>query len=151
MEVAKVLLAYLRVLIWPAVVISILVSFSSEVRDLMKRVSKIGSPVVSAEFATGQVNREGVPAGAPDVWFDIQETSLRPKECMSQAQRALANSGFQHIVVGGVTYGYTDLFVGAVWCGWREGLVLITVAGPKKQGLEAQYSQLSNAFSSTNP
>jgi len=152
MEAAKVLLEYLRVLIWPVVVISFLIGFSPEVRDLMKRVSKIGAAaVVSLEFSTGQAEREAVPEAVPDVWFDIQETSLRQNDCMSRAQSALASAGFQHIEAGPVTYGYTDLFVGAVWCGWREGLVMITVAGPKKQGLQTLYSQLAKAFSSASP
>jgi hypothetical protein len=146
-KVAKLLLEYLRALIWPAVALSFLIGFSPELRDLSKRVAKVGAGGVSAEFATGQADRGVAQAGAPDVWFEIQE---RPGDCMNRALTALRHSSFSHIIQGEVTYGYKGNFVGAVWCGGRDGSVLITVAGPQN-GLAATHSGLAKAFSDAKP
>jgi hypothetical protein len=151
MEAAKLLLEYLRVLVWPVVVVAFIIGYSVETRGLLTRVTKLASPLVSAEFATGRADRTEAPSMAPDVWFEIKETSLRHADCISRASIAVDKSGFRNIERGRITYGYTDRFVGAIWCGSPEGLVLITVAGPKDQGLESQHSKLVTAFSAAGP
>jgi len=150
MEAAKLVLEYLRVLVWPAVIVAVLTGYRSDVGQLMQRVLKVPTPLGSVDFATGQLQDKRAPSGVPDVWFEIQETSLGYKECVNRATIALDKSGFRDVRRGDVTYGYTDRFVGAVWCGGREGHRLLTVAGPN-DGLQDLHSKVVAAFSATGP
>ena len=150
MEAAKLVLEYLRVLIWPAVVAAFLIGFRSDVGELSKRVLKVPTPFGFAEFATGQLQDKRAPSGVPDVWFELKQISLEYKECINRAGIALDKSGFRDVRRGGVAYGYTDRFVGAVWCSEREGTVLLTVAGPN-EGLQDLHSKLVAAFSAPGP
>lgn len=145
MEAVKLVLEYLRVLVWPVIVAIILIAFRSEFSGLINRTSKVPTPFGSAEFATGQSQDKKAPSGVPDVWFDIRQISLEHKECINRAEIALKKNSFDNVRRGGVTYGYTDRSVGAVWCSGREGTVLLTVAGPH-DGLQDLHSKLVAAF-----
>lgn len=145
MDVAKLLLDYLKVLVWPALFAALLLSYRADVGGLIQRVSKVPTPFGSAEFATGQFQEKKAPIGVPDVWFVLQQFSLEQHECLNRAGVALGKTGFGDIRLGGVSYGYTDRYVGAIWCGGREGTVLFNVAGPQ-EGLQELHSKLVAAF-----
>ncbi|MEK6322150.1 MAG: hypothetical protein AABN33_10745 [Acidobacteriota bacterium] len=149
METAKLILDYLKVFMWPIVVMCALLVFSSDIKQLVRRIQSgtLTAAGASLTFGTGQekpANVTGKPS-PPDVWFSIGETPLSRAQCMEQAKAALTKTGFKEINSGDVTYGYSDQFVGAVWWGRRENSVLITVAGPH-EGLEAKHRELQNAF-----
>jgi hypothetical protein len=143
MEAAKLILDYLKTLIWPVVVVCALFGFSPQIRTLLsERLTGIGPSGLT--FGTGKEKFEGSPEKRPpDVWFSIVDTGSMP--CIEQAGSALKGSGFQRIVSGPVSYGYDDGFVGTIWCGARENAALITVAGPH-DGLNDKHLALQSAF-----
>ena len=155
MESAKLILEYLKTLVWPLVVICSLFIFSPELKTLLRQVKTLSSPVGSATFGTGDTKGEGVGGTPthPDVWFDLRPTSLGRPECIEKAKVALKRNRFLGGAAdpGGMVYGYTERFVGAIWCGAYENLVLITVAGPHREGLQSKHSELADAFLSATP
>ena len=150
METAKLTLDLTRVLIWPAVLVGFLIGYRDETRGLLNRISKINALGGSAEFATGPPDTKPAPSAAPDVWFTVQPSSLSESDCIGRAETAVQRAGFDNGAAGHVTYGYSNQFVGAVWCGSSEGLVLITVAGPKDQGLQQLHAKLAAQFGAAN-
>src|SRR5215813_14022073 len=101
---------------------------------VLGRLSTASVGPVSASFGTGKGERAGELniLASPDMWFDIRETSLSNTACVKQAEVALKRNGFQGGNLNeeadqGVIYGYTERFVGAIWCGGRKNLVLISV------------------------
>lgn len=148
METAKLILDYLKVLTWPILVLGLALIFSPDIRKLLAdRPITANVGAVSVTVGTGQTKTEtpGGKSRPPDVWFTIRDSTMRDGACVTQAQLALQKTGFSGIVAGGVTYGYDEQFVGAVWCSWRENAVLITVAGPHN-GLQAKHGELEQAF-----
>jgi hypothetical protein len=141
---ARVLLEYVRVLAWPLVVVVFAGVYYSEVRGLLNRVSKFTFPGGSLEASTGSAQTKA-PADAPDIWFDIQETTLGLEQCIERGVRALEDSGFSPAVRKVLSYGYKGKFVGSVWCDVRPGVVLISVAGPQKE-LAALTNEVAEKF-----
>ncbi len=50
-EIARLVLDYLKVIIWPAVTVVIVYGFRSQLRDLIRRVRMLSAPGVDAEFS----------------------------------------------------------------------------------------------------
>ena len=155
MESAKLLLESLKVLVWPIIVICVLFIFSPELKNLIGRINKASFGPVSASFGSGKTKDERVSETPthPDVWYDIRQTSLGLPECIEKAKAALKRNDFLDGSAdpGGLVYGYTERFVGAIGCGAKENFVLITVAGPKLEGLQSKLLELVNAFYSGTP
>ncbi|WP_338906607.1 hypothetical protein [Streptomyces nigra] len=51
MEVARLVLDYLKVFIWPATTLAIVYGFRSQLSDLMRRVKALSAPGIDAEFS----------------------------------------------------------------------------------------------------
>ncbi|WP_098024480.1 hypothetical protein [Streptomyces sp. st115] len=51
MEIARLVLDYLKVLIWPAATITIVYGFRSQLSDLIRRVKALSAPGIDAEFS----------------------------------------------------------------------------------------------------
>jgi hypothetical protein len=155
MDSAKLILEYLKVLVWPIVVICVLFIFSPELKKLVGRLTTASFGPASASFGSGKTKDERVSETPthPDVWFGIRQTSLGRSECIEKARVALERNGFLDGAAdpGGLVYGYTERFVGAISCGVKENFVLITVAGPKPEVLRSKYLELENAFFSGTP
>jgi hypothetical protein len=138
----SVLLDYLKVIMWPAVIIMAILVFKGDIRSLLARIQKIEAAGNSATFGT---EKPPVPTNpnAPDVYFSLPD-NLADNNCQDRAQDALSKSGFGDVQKGEVTYGYADNYVGAVWCR-AQNPILITVAGPH-QGLSKKQADLEKRF-----
>ncbi|MEU0048616.1 hypothetical protein [Streptomyces sp. NPDC006309] len=51
MDIARLVLDYLKVIIWPAVTVVIVYGFRSQLKDLIRRVRMLSAPGVDAEFS----------------------------------------------------------------------------------------------------
>ncbi|WP_394431663.1 hypothetical protein [Streptomyces sp. SGAir0957] len=51
MEVARLILDYLKVLIWPTATVAIIYGFRSQLSDLIRRVKALSAPGIDAEFS----------------------------------------------------------------------------------------------------
>ncbi|MET9255014.1 hypothetical protein [Streptomyces sp. NPDC003717] len=51
MQIAALVLDYLKVLLWPLVTFAVIYTFRDDVRDLVKRVRSLSAPGVDAEFS----------------------------------------------------------------------------------------------------
>ena len=155
MEKARLILDFLKTLIWPLLVVVVLILFHSQVKDLVsERLEQANLPGVSFTFATGSKKPDTLIATStdkpkpPDVWFSLRDvSSLHNTTCVEQGKFALNRSGFGQIGVnpGGIAYGYDEGFVGAANCGLLRNSVLITVAGPYA-GLADRHKKLEDAF-----
>ena len=139
--VFSVMLDYLRVLMWPVVIIAVLFFFRANVRELLGRVEKIETPAGSVGLTSKPVADPKLTK-APDVYFSLAE--IADSNCSDRAEQALRGSGFERINKGQVTYGYTETLVGAFWCR-PENPVLITVAGQFSE-LSAKLKDLDDKF-----
>jgi hypothetical protein len=150
MESAKLILEYLKALVWPFVIICVLVIFYPQLKTLPDRLTKVDSPLGSWTFGTGPKTDEGASATSThtDVWFDVRPTPLARPECIEKAQAALKRNDFVGGAAdpGGMVYAYNGRFVGAIWCGAYQDVVLITVAGPMPKELQSRHSKLSKTF-----
>jgi hypothetical protein len=143
MEKAKLIVEYFRVLMWPIVVIFALLAFSTDIRKLMGRVQSV--TIGSVSVGTDPGKRENTQGNsAPDIWFNTLQTQLSQQACMQQAEAALNVTKFKEGGFGLLSYGYSEKFVGAIWCG-RDNEVFITVAGPH-EGLQNKHKLLQDAF-----
>ena len=146
MEKAKLILEYFRVLMWPIVVIFALLAFSTDISKLMGRIQYI----TAGPASMGTTPRENTQGNsAPDIWFNTLQTQLSQHACMQQAEAALNVTKFKEGGFGLLSYGYSEKFVGAIWCG-RDNEVLITVAGPH-EGLQNRHKELQDAFLAATP
>ncbi len=134
MEVAKLVLGYIKALIWPVVILVALGAFSGEIRNFLKKTESIsaGPGGITVTSGTGKAQTDSTPQKSPppDVWFSSLESSFQGVACQQRAIAALDAAGFQNRTSGDVSYGYHDQAVGAVWCSAPNKSVLITVAGP---------------------
>jgi hypothetical protein len=152
MEKAKLILEYFRVLMWPIVVIVALLAFSADIRKLMGRVQSftVGSASMGLSVGTDSGKGENIQGNsAPDIWFNTLQTQLSQQACIQQAEAALNVTKFKEGRFGVLSYGYSEKFVGAIWCG-RDNEVLITVAGPH-EGLQNRHKELQDAFLAATP
>lgn|ERR1700730_16306004 len=152
MEKAKLILEYFRVLMWPIVVIVALLAFSADIRKLMGRVQSftVGSASMGLSVGTDPGKGENIQGNsAPDIWFNTLQTQLSQQACIQQAEAALNVTKFKEGRFGVLSYGYSEKFVGAIWCG-RDNEVLITVAGPH-EGLQNRHKELQDAFLAATP
>ena len=84
----------------------------------------------------------------PDVFFSLPD-NVAGSHCPDRAEDALKKSGFSDVHKGEVTYGYSDRFVGAVWCR-AQNPILITVSGPH-EGLSAKQAEVEKLFRGERP
>jgi hypothetical protein len=150
------LLEYLKVLMWPLVVIGVLIVFYSPLKKLVseQRVKKYTFMGNSVELEPTGTKLPETPASpgkpsAPDIWFSVRNVSpYREMSCVEQGKAALTLVGFGQVGAtgGGVAYGYDQAYVGSVNCGILEpDRALITVAGPY-EGLADKHKKLDDAF-----
>lgn len=143
----RLVLDYIKVLVWPLVVIVVLGIFRDDLRELMKRVQSFQAAGVAATLGTNRPENAANP-NVPDVFFGLVDITSS-SNCTERATIALKGSGFSNVQQGEVTYGYTDKYVGAVWCR-SQNPILITVAGPK-DGLGPKHSELEKLFKGQMP
>lgn len=143
MRVFSTMLDYLRVLMWPAVIVTVVFLFRTDLQDLLKRIQKLDAPGVSATLGTDKPEGVVKNPNLPDVYFSLPD-NVAGLNCSDRAESALRKSGFGDIHKGEVTYGYTDKFVGAVWCR-SQNPILITIAGPN-EGLSAKQAEVDKRF-----
>jgi hypothetical protein len=151
-ETAKLILEFLKTLIWPLTVVIALFAFYQPVRSLIsERLEKVEVPGgTSLSFKTG-TNIERVSANPqhPDIYFNVRDVSSlsSQKDCVQHGITALNQSAFEQVgdTPQGVAYGYKQGYVGVVSCGLRQDLAFIMVAGPY-DGLEDKLTKLDDAF-----
>jgi hypothetical protein len=153
-ETAKLILEFLKTLIWPITVLVALFAFYQPVKTLIsERLEKVEVPGgTSLSFKTGII-KKGVIASTtqqhPDIYFNVRDVSSLPsqKDCVQHGMAALKQSGFEEVAdtPQGVAYGYKQGYVGVVSCGLRQDLAFIMVSGPY-DGLEDKLTKLDDAF-----
>ncbi|MEU1800122.1 hypothetical protein [Streptomyces sp. NPDC019937] len=101
MEIAKLVLEFLKVLVWPAVTLFVLVFFRAETRDLFQRLRSLRGGIAEAEFAeqAAQAREESelaVAGAAPstDVVLPFRDELLsaarsKPEGAVRQAWQTL--------------------------------------------------------------
>jgi hypothetical protein len=155
MEKAKLLLDFLRALIWPLLVMIVLIVFYGPVKMLIsERLEKADLPGASFTFVSGTKRPDTLIASlpqkpkAPDIFFSVLDTSsLRNTTCEALGKAALTQSGFGEVQDNqrGIAFGYDQGFVGAIHCGLLKNFAVITVAG-QYEGLSDRHQRLDDAF-----
>lgn len=133
MELTKVILDYLRTLVWPAVALITLILFGAEIKTMIGRVEKVNAGPVTASFGSGRSEDAAAKSDrkAPDIWFDINKYESSQSECVTSGADALKKAGYSGVITEReIAYGYDSEFVGMIWCSERDRLSLIAVAGP---------------------
>lgn len=156
-ETAKLILEFLKTLIWPLIVALTLITFYQPVKTLIsERLEKVEVPGgASLSFVTGTKRSDSSTAGSPgkpehpDIYFNVRDVSSlhNSTACVEHGKVALNQSGFEQIrdTPQSVAYGYKQGYVGVVSCGLRQDLALIIVSGPY-DGLEEKLIKLDDAF-----
>jgi hypothetical protein len=156
-ETAKLILEFLKTLIWPLTVALTLIIFYQPIKTLIsERLEKLEVPGgTSLSFLTGTKKPDGSVASSPgkpehpDIYFNVRDVSSlhNRTDCVQHGIVALNQSGFEEIrnTEQGVAYGYKQGYVGVVSCGLRQDLAFIMVSGPFN-GLEEKLVKLDDAF-----
>ena len=149
LTVLGTVLDYLKVVMWPVVILTVIFVFKPDLKDLLARIQKVETPGgFSATLGTDRPRDVAKSLNAPDVFFSLSD-NVAGSNCPDRAQDALTKSGFSQVHKGDLTYGYSDKFVGAVWCR-AQNPILITVAGPQ-EGLSAKQAEVERRFRGEMP
>lgn len=149
---AKIILDYLRVLVWPLVILIVFISFQSELSGLTKRATSVeaGAGGISLKLNVTSTGGKGElkAHGAPEMWFDIQSIAKTHSECLVAAESALKSNDFKNggINNGNTAYGYADGNVGTIWCIEGAKYVLFAVAGPASGVASKKVADLKANF-----
>lgn len=151
-ETTKLILEFLKTLVWPLTLVIALFAFYQPVRTLIsERLEKVEVPGgTSLSFKTGTNKEQTSPNSQhPDIYFSVRDISSlsSQKDCVQHGITALNQSGFEEARDNpqGVAYGYKEGYVGVVSCGLRQDLAFIMVSGPYN-GLEDKLTKLDDAF-----
>lgn len=172
LEKPKLALEYVKVLIWPIVILLILAFFSPVISQLGKKTenveAEIGPVKVTAQFSgTGKKQKDDQPPIttstaepaptqllpekiSPEMWFDIRPLEIPKSECLSNAAASLKKNGFLNgdINQGTTAYGYTQEYAGAFWCSESPPSVLVVVSGPSSKIASEKVTKLVDYFES---
>lgn len=155
---ARLILDYIKVVIWPSVVIIGIISFHSEIGELTKRTESVQAGVLSAKFhelrstsTGGKETAEKVEA--PEIWFDFVNMKTSHAQCLTMAENALAEKEFSGggINNGNTAYGYQKEYVGAIWCIEPLALALVAVSGPNSKIASENVTALRRFMQSDLP
>jgi hypothetical protein len=147
---AKIILEYIKVLIWPVVILLVFLSFRTEISELARRTTGVDAGGVSVKFGATSTGGdvEAGNTGHPEMWFDLQNMDKSNSDCLRIAESALKQNGFENGGVnnGNTAYGYSNGYVGAIWCIDGTDNILFAVAGPSSKTASEKVAQLKDRF-----
>jgi hypothetical protein len=149
MDIAKLILEYTRVTVWPIIVVVILLVFSRDISEVVKKIQSFEAGPVKARIGgSGEEKGNTAKGNAPDIWFNILPITLSHSGCLDKAKTTLENNGFSEIGTnsGATTYGYAQQYVSAIWCSESPRLAMITVSGPSSSVAADKVSKLVRVF-----
>lgn len=153
METAKLVLDFIKTLIWPIIILSVILFFRQDVKSLLQRTESLDAGPVKLKTGSGQSSGDATKQAkkAPDIQFDTVRTDDSQLDCSTRAKLALKKNGY--LADGGevganesLFFGYNQDFVGVVWCQSSLRTVLIAVSGTNSQEAADRRSRLSDSF-----
>lgn len=149
MELARLVLDYLKILVWPLLIGVGLYLFSQEIRERIGKVESLGMGSGVVKFATGSARpSDGRREPHPALWLNLARIRLSQRECLDKARAALESSGFSGIQqnnemsVSGDDAGYA----GIIWCLQEVGLEFFVVAGPNDDMAQKRVNDMVTAL-----
>jgi hypothetical protein len=149
---SKLILDYLKVLIWPIVVITVIFIFRGQIKDVAKRVKKAEIYGVSVEVGGNigvetETTTEKKPPATAFNYISLPH-SISGKKCLEISRTTLSENGFEEINegVGNTIYGYYKDYVGLLWCDNYQNLTFIVVSGPIYHESNKRREKLQSTF-----
>jgi hypothetical protein len=143
----RLTLDYLKILIWPAIIVSALIYFRKPLYNFVGNLRTVSYAGVTLNSGNTEAKLQpNIPPHA-DIWFSFQDAStLSTAACVTLGRSALENAKFGNVAdnQNGIAYGYQDGYVGAVNCSLQR-VAVITVAGPY-DGLSNRHNLLDQEF-----
>lgn len=163
MEIAKLILEYIKMLVWPFLIFCIVIVFRDPLTQLLSRLeqveglgikvitggSRLGAPITTG-FETVGLPPDVSADEPPDVHYNLIRTDISLDKCAGIAEDALEEGGFENIGRNPrpdniTVYGYDGQSVGAVWCTEQGRLTFIVTAGPYQASFDKRVD-LESAF-----
>jgi hypothetical protein len=149
MELARLVLDYLKILVWPLLIGAGLYLFSPEIRERIGKVESLGMGPGVVKFATGSARQEeGRREPHPALWLNLARIRLSQRECLDKAHAVLGSSGFSglqqnnEMSVSGDAEGYA----GIIWCLQEWGVAFFVVAGPNRDMAQKRVNDMVTAL-----
>ena len=137
MALARLVLDYLKILIWPIIVVLVLTLYGRDVITLIARIKKVSmAGIADIELSTGADPQRDAPVQTstpPRMWLNLKTLSASQRECLQGAEHVLRAKGFAHNLQhnGQMSVsGEVDEYSGIIWCVSDLGLAFFVVAGP---------------------
>lgn len=156
METAKLILDFIKTLIWPIIVLCVLLFYKEDFKALLQRTESVDAGPIKLKAGSGHLPGDTTKQvqKAPDIQFDTVKTDDSQLDCSARAKLALKKNGFlvNEGEVGAnesLFYGYNQDYVGVVWCQILPRLALVAVSGTNYQEAANRRSKLSDSFLET--
>ena len=155
MALARLVLDYLKILIWPIIVVLVLTLYGRDVITLIARIKKVSmAGIADIELSTGTDPQRDSPvktSAPPRMWLNLKTLSASQRECLQGAEHVLRAQGFsnnlQHNGQMSVS-GEFDEYAGIIWCLSEFGLAFFVVAGPDAAIARGKVDELLFALES---
>jgi hypothetical protein len=147
---ARLVLEFIKILIWPVFVLFVLILFRSEISMAIRtKTATVSMAGVMVAFGTGSQQAEQSATGsAPSDWLNFRPVNISQHDCINMAETVLKNTGFsqfgkdEEVSVSGNSEGYH----GTIWCIPELRSVFFSVAGPNGDSARKKSDVLVKAL-----
>ncbi len=148
---SKLVLDYIKTLIWPVIVLIVILSFHGAIRDFIDRLTEVKGPGGTVLSAAPKNNLDPelmkIQGNAPTTWYGYRDVHMSQEECFERGNNALNNAGYKGIrTYESTIYGYSDDYVASIWFAEKRDMAFVIVAGPNSDVVKEKWQQLNGFF-----
>jgi hypothetical protein len=159
MEIARLVLDYVKILVWPLIVFVGIFVFTDQIRDMAKRIESLALGPASAKLAKSSTGTEGRKGDSGRVetpsaiWLQFHRTSMTQQECLNVAEKALLSSNFTLAEKDSdkSVLGIFEEYLGIIWCIRELGIVFFAVSGPQTETAKSKVYDMVAALEKLSP